>query len=152
MEFVYDRTQADVDRAKELNEKYIQGTISEAEKMEWSEGLKGALNINDINRVESNTEEIGEKVAAFTTVKTWQSGDIPSKTDYKRIIQNVKTIRESYAALSDTPDTPEQPLNTFEKWNDIERILHDVNYVYERVKQAGYYCGENYCGEEIGVI
>lgn len=32
MEWVYDRTQADVERAKVLNDKYAAGTISEEEK------------------------------------------------------------------------------------------------------------------------
>ena len=54
MEWVYDRTQADVERVKVLNDKYAAGTISEEEKMEWAAGMKGALNVADLNRIESN--------------------------------------------------------------------------------------------------
>lgn len=48
---ITDRVQADVDRVKELKEKYLSGTITEEEKQEWDNGLKGAYNNTDMNRV-----------------------------------------------------------------------------------------------------
>ena len=39
MEWIYDRTQADVDRVSLLNQKYATGAISEEEKKEWDELL-----------------------------------------------------------------------------------------------------------------
>jgi len=43
------------------------------------------------------------------------------------------------------------PLVTYQKWNAIERILHDVKYVYDRVMDSYYYCGDEiYAGEGIG--
>lgn len=38
MEWIYDRTQADVDRVSLLNQKYATGAISEEEKKEWDAG------------------------------------------------------------------------------------------------------------------
>ena len=67
MEWVYDRTQADVERVKVLNDKYAAGTISEEEKMEWAAGMKGALNVADLNRIESNIREIAETLQSLAS-------------------------------------------------------------------------------------
>lgn len=155
--FVYDRTQEDVDRVKELNGKYLAGTVTEEEKQEWGIGingklgLKGAFNLADIRRNENNCKIIGELVAATVIAKEWGYGDIPRISDYARIRENVRRIREAFLVHSGTPEVPDQPLNTYQKWNDIEKILHDVYYIYVRLKNSYYYCGnEMYAGEGIG--
>lgn len=155
--FVYDRTQADVDRVKYLNEQYLKRTITEDEKQEWNTGingkfgLKGAFNLSDIKRNENNCKIIGELVSAPVIIKEWNYGDIPRVSDYSRIRENVQKIRSSFITYFDTPDVPAHPLNTYQKWNDIERILHDVYYIYVRLKNSYYYCGtEMYAGEGIG--
>lgn len=81
MELITDRTQADVNRAKELNKKVydafasivaaavdadtliepmavIEATLSEEEFAEWKAGLKGAYNYTDLNRVGAAVDEI----------------------------------------------------------------------------------------------
>lgn len=157
LDFVCDRTQADVDRVKELNARYLDGTITEDERREWStgingvRGLKGAFNLADIQRIEGNVLIIGGLVAATVNASEWKYGDIPRAGDYARIRENVQKIRGSQMVLSVTPEVPAQPLNTFQKWNDIEKILHDVYYVYTRLQESYYYCGtEMYAGEGIG--
>lgn len=157
--FVYDRTQFDVDLVKDLNQKYIDGTITEEEKKKWNigihgkVGLKGAFNLCDMNRNENNCKIIGNLVSASVETKEWEYGDIPRVSDYQRIVDNVQKIRDAYATLSNTPATPVRPLNTYKKWNDIERILHDVFYVYTRSQNNFNYCGaEMYAGEGIGDI
>ena len=158
-EFVYDRSQIDVDRVKELNFKYLNRTITEEEKQEWNTGidgnagLKGAFTISDIKRIEYNCELIGELLAVEVPVKSWKYGDIPRESDYRRILVNVQNIRDAYIVYSDTPQVPEQPLNSYQKWNDIERILHDVYTIYINIQNSYYYCGsEIYAGEGIGII
>lgn len=153
MEWIYDRTQEDVDRVIELNSKYINGTISEDEKIEWSGGMKGALNASDLNRIEENTAIIAELVATVVFTKSWISSDIPRKSDYERIRDNVQKVRDAWFVLSNTPNTPMHPLNTYKKWNEIEQILHDMYYIYERQQNNYYYCGtEIYAGEGNGDI
>lgn len=148
---VFDRTAEDVKRVLELNQKYISGTITEDEKNEWLAGLKGALNIEDLNRVERNCDIVANKIAVVVNTKNWVKNNIPRVSDYQRILENVETIRSSYAVLNTTPETPFQPLNTFQKWNDIEHILFDVDSIYTRTMDAFAYCGtEIYSGEEIG--
>ena len=51
--FVYDRTQDDVDEIKRLLSigwKYM----TDIEKADWMHGMKGALNLSDIKRIENN--------------------------------------------------------------------------------------------------
>ena len=130
MEFVYDRSAQDV----------LQMT------------KKGVLNADDINRIENNTWDIADKIAVPVTVKSWSVGGLPRVSDYKRIRDNVERIRQGYGIRSDTPVTPEQPLNTYQKWNDIERILFDVNDLYDRTENARAYCGEIFAGEGVGIL
>lgn len=157
--FVYDRTQEDVDRVKYLNEQYLKGNITEDEKREWNigingkVGLKGAFNLSDIKRNENNCKIIGELVAAPVIIKEWDYGNIPRVSDYARIRENVQKICSAFITYSDTPKVPDQPLNTYQKWNDVERILHDVYYIYVKIKNSYYYCAtEIYAGEGIGDI
>lgn len=153
MEFVYDRTQADVDRVTELNRKYIIGTITAEEKAEWAVGIKGALNLADVNRVESNMMAIAAEIAASVSTKTWSTEVALRESDYTRILSNLGTIRAGYGIMSDTPLVPEHPVNTFQKWNDIEKILYDVHYVYTHVQMDRFYCGSDvFAGEGIGVL
>lgn len=157
--FVYDRTQEDVDRVKYLNEKYLAGDITKEEKEEWDTGineklgLKGAFNLSDIRRNENNCKIIGDILNVSVEIKNWSYGDIPRENDYARIRENVRKIRDAFMVYTGTPEIPAQPLNTYQKWNDIERILHDVYYIYVAQKNSYYYCGEElFAGEGIGDI
>lgn len=153
MEFVYDRTEADVMRGKELNARMLAGTATEKEAEEWAAGMKGALNVADLNRIEGNCRMIGDKIAVPVTVKSWIRTDFPRISDYARIRKNVDGIRKGYGIMSDTPPVPAQPLNTYQKWNDIEKILHDVDYVFTQVQNDRFYCGmEVYAGEGVGLL
>lgn len=129
--FVYDRTQEDVDNKRP----------------------KAYLNARDLERTESNTELIADYIGVPVRIrKDWKAGDLPRSSDYLRIRDNVEKIRSGYAIRADTPETPAQPLNTYQKWNDIEHILHDVFWIYMNNKNNIEYCGELSAGEKIGVI
>lgn len=151
---IFDRTQTDVDRVNELNQKWISRTITETEREEWHSDLKGALNASDLNRIESNIKELSGYLNVFVQARTdWMETDFPRLEDYNRILDNLSKLRSVWAVLSTTPATPELPLNTYKKWNDIEHIINDLYSVYERTEAALYYCdGELYAGEEMGVI
>lgn len=158
MFFVYDRNILDISEAKELTEK-IQTTgfssLTENEKQKWQSGLKGTLNYTDLNRIEGNSLELAQMVGVSVDApKTnWTMTDIPTQRDFKRIRDNVQKIRSSNYVYSDTPVTPELPLNRYEKINDIEKILFDVYDMYTRNMSAIYYVGEIWDeDEEIGVI
>lgn len=130
-EFIFDRTQEDVD----------------------NRARKALIKPDDLNRIDKNTALVGGLVATTVSVKTdWQMGGLPRASDYERIRQNTAKIREAYGTYRDTPQVPERPYTHYAKWNAIERILHDVFYLYARNIKSKIYCGEIACGEEIGVI
>ena len=130
MEFVYDRSAQDVlHRTK-----------------------KGILNAEDLSRIEGNTETIAGKIAVPVIVKSWSIGGLPKTSDYGRILGNIGRIRSGYGVRSDTPEVPQQPMNTYQKWNDVEKILFDVNDIYERTEKARAYCGEYFAGEGVGIL
>lgn len=114
---------------------------------------KGFINASDMERVETTTELIAGYIAVPVTVKkNWKTGDLPRVSDFKRIRDNVEKIRSGYVIRADTPETPVQPLNTWQKWNDLEQILYDIFWIYFNNLNNKDYCGEISAGEEIGVI
>jgi hypothetical protein len=62
--WITDRTQADIDRVKEIAVKARTGTWTEEEQQEWAAGMKGALNYTDYNRIESGIKELAGIVGA----------------------------------------------------------------------------------------
>lgn len=132
LDFVYDRTKDDIEKRTQ----------------------KAFINASDLNRIEKNTEVIGQRISAPVSVRAdWEIGGLPRHSDYQRIKENTRMIRAGYLVHDDTPAVPERPYNTFQKWNDIEKILYDVFSIY--VKNFGnvIYCGDGFsCGDEIGVI
>lgn len=129
--FVYDRSQKDIENRT----------------------AKAYLNANDLNRIEKDTELIAEYLHVNVEVRTWNTSNLPRASDFKRILDNVKKLLAVYAVREDTPKLPEQPLNTYQKWNDIEHILHDLFWIYIGNLNNICYCGEEIsCGEGIGVI
>lgn len=61
---ITDRTQRDVDRVNDLNTKGWLG-MTDAEREEWSGGLKGSYNALDLNRVTSAMEYLVDRLKGF---------------------------------------------------------------------------------------
>ena len=63
---IFDRTQADVDRAAYLIGKIQRReTLTEAEQAEYFAGLRGCYNITDLNRVEAKVRELAEVLRSY---------------------------------------------------------------------------------------
>ena len=63
---IFDRTQADTDRAAYLIGKIQRGeTLTEAEQAEYFAGLRGCYNITDLNRVEAKVRELAETLRSY---------------------------------------------------------------------------------------
>lgn len=154
IEPITDRNLMDVNIAKEFISK-IQtsgySSLTDSEKTQWESGLKGFLNYTDLNRIESNSAELAELVGvSIISPKTnWTMEDVPTRQDFQRIRDNVQRIRASNYVHSDTPVTPELPLNRYEKINDIEKILFDVYDMYTRNMAAIYYIDELYDEDDL---
>lgn len=134
MDFIFDRNILDVTRAKELRKKAVEigySSFTEEEKAEWDNGLKGALNYTDLNRIEGNCGELSELLGMEITTKTgWTLQDIPTVQEFNRIRGNIELLKTSAYTPYNVPDTPEAPLNTYQKINDIEKILYDIYTTY----------------------
>lgn len=152
MEFVFDRTEEDVRLAHGM--KYKRYTnLTDPEKAQWNAGLKGAINAADLNRIENNMKAIASEIIVPVSTRSWGRTDIPRHSDYARLLSNLTKIRAGYGLMSDTPPVPAHPLNTFQKWNDIEKILYGVHYVFTHSTEDVYYCDtEVYTGEGVGII
>lgn len=152
---ITDRNLLDITTAKEIISK-IQSkgfsSLTEYEKQQWSNGLKGALNFNDMNRIEGNILEISQIVGAeiVEPFTEWSMETLPTLKDFERIRHNTELIREK-ASVSNTPYVPELPLNRYDKINDIEKILFDA-YLIASPEVPQYYIDEIYIDEEIGDI
>ena len=145
---VTDRTLKDVERVKELLEKGYKYFTPE-EKTEWSGDLKGALNTSDLVRIQNNIQLLSD-VFELDVIAD-DIPELPDETFYDQMIVNVESIRNAYCIYEETPRTPEAPLNTYSKWNDIEKILLDVYQIL--LSNFNYYCGnEIYAGDETGLL
>lgn len=148
MEPVTDRAQSDVERIRELLEKGWQH-FNESEKAEWYAGMKGALNASDLVRIQNNIQLLSDVLEIGLTVS--EVPELPTQNFYRQIIRNTESIRNAYCIHKTTPEVPEEPLNTYQKWNDIEKILADVYMIL--LNNFYYYCGnEIYSGEDTGLL
>jgi hypothetical protein len=110
--------------------------------------MRGALNVSDLSRIQNNIQILIDVLEINTTV-----AEIPEfiNTSFlDNIIKNVELIRKAYMIYTHTPKTPSHPLNTFSKWNDLEKILDDVYTILN--SNFHYHCGDIYAGESIGLL
>ncbi len=144
MDLITDRTQADVERARALNAKGWDA-MTDAERAEWSAGLKGAYNCTDLNRVESAVAELAAQLGVAVEVKTdWTAADVPRNADLERYLGNIRVLKEQTGGLPGTPSVPAgmDGLN-WASANAIEQILLDL----ERLISTYFRCGTVFCGE-----
>lgn len=155
---VFDRTQSDVDALVSIMQKAnAQGfdSLTQAELDFIKTAQKGAYNAADVNRVVSAYNTLVADLAAEGYPVTL-AGTIPTKaasgllldTEGEVYLQNVEIIRSALPVFDDTPPTPTTMNNlTFQKANDIEKILYDVSVAIQNMIDAYFYSGELYCGE-----
>lgn len=133
---IFDRTQADVDRVKELNAKAMAGTLTSAERTEWASNMKGAYNSSDVNRVCKAVRYISDKLTGFpgeleayrlskevyqnpaltvpynpsdiiVSPKTdWAMTDYMNETAMNTYISDIATLREVLELPGGTPEAP----------------------------------------------
>lgn len=138
---IYDRTQADVDAAKQqLREWRISGgTIVD---------LKGCFNISDLNRIEQNTEFLKDLLNSrgyqivITTKYDWKYSDIPLKADISRVINNIDAIHKAFP-ITDFVDLPET-ISNYETVNLLEKALAKLYYYVDFI--INHYCDTFHSG------
>lgn len=122
MEFITDRTQADVDRCKVLAAKGW-NNMTDSEKAEWyGAAMRGAYNYSDLNRVEAAVAELSEFLELGLTTKTdWGKWENPNASHMSRYISNLQTIKDRYLSSVQIPAAMNS-LN-YESANNIEKML-----------------------------
>lgn len=152
---ITDRTQADVNRADELEEKGF-SEFTESEKAEWMAGMKGYYNATDLNRVGKAVLYLKDRldteyadldkyrelleVAYDDSVdlpyrpenihvnpKTdYTASDVPTKTGAEQYIADIKTIRYALPIVAPSiPDTLDDL--DYVDANNIENTLETVD-------------------------
>lgn len=152
---IYDRTDSDVQRVHEINNKIVNeglSALTPAEMSEYTAGMKGAYNYTDLNR-------IGEAIAYIATLfsllgesmdvapKTdWNRNDVPSKTQMNRLLLDLTALSRQAKVTSPIVPTSLDKI-TRETANDIEKILF---LAHENIYQSSIdqnYTGIYYSGE-----
>ena len=136
---IFDRTQADVDRVNYLREVILNHENTEEEWAEYQSDLKGALNYSDLERIEKNLNTLATLIGLH--LHSMARDPIPRIPYFTNLWKNVKLIRESPYHFYNTPPVPDMPLNTYQKINDIERILWDAYIMFINNQKAYYYAG-----------
>lgn len=152
LQLITDRTESDVERVKELNDRGFTDWTDE-EVTEFLNGLKGAYNASDLNRVESAVSYVFNRFAEdgynypVPVVKnTWQISEFMDSEEAGRYLQNIRDLRAR--VTYPMPEVPENMENfTFDKANDLERILELLDECITLIEQSFFYSGELYGGE-----
>lgn len=152
---ITDRTATDVAIVKQLAAKGFDN-MTAAEQTQWLDGLKGAYNATDLNRVESAVLYLSNALGALptaisdyaaskgvawdsiynvpydptaytvTTKTDWRHTDIPLPSDMVRYLANIVLLRS--ALNFNTVDLPPDMDNlTYTEANAIERVLFDLD-------------------------
>lgn len=179
---IYDRTQGEVNRLIALIKKGWAG-MSDEEKSEYLTS-RGAYNATDLNRVEAAVKYVADylnglqdvlnaygeaadvapdeifnvpyETLELDTVTTWASGDIPTKSEMERYLDNVNKLTDAVKIEKDLPESMEKL--TWQGANEIERSIKaewEAGHVEEaRIKtlmdktaEAWFYCGDVFGGE-----
>lgn len=145
IELVTDRTQAHVDKLKELKAKGWEN-LTDEEKAQWyGEAAKGAYNHTDLNRVESVVAELAEDLGIELTIKNdWSVWNLPAYSDMMRYFGNVETVKNAVWGGANLPAVPQHASGmTYEDANTIENIL----LITRRRVESSPRCGEIFCSE-----
>lgn len=103
---------------------------------------KGYLNYTDMNRIEGNIEFIAELMGVNVITKSWNVLTLPTSADFTRIISNIRKLEDSinFTAYKDSPN---HPINTFNKINLIESLIASIKGDYDLILGNWMYCGDS---------
>ena len=148
---IVNRTQEDVEKAISIIREKVQAfqplTDDDLSVLE-----KGCVTVQTLNRIEGKTKEMFDVlsgmlyVAGHIETTSWSFGQIFSELDFKRIIQNIDKIRKSFLVYKTTPQTPSVGFD-YMIFNDMEKILLDLEAYVNDVRDNYRMCGVAVCGD-----
>ncbi len=108
-----------------------------------------------MNRVENAVKSISERLVEngylstpLSTKTDWSGLSVPTRADMERYLGNVATLRGLVPIYPTTPAAPtiSQRFN-YERANDIEKILLDLDDIITKIPHSWHRAGELYSGE-----
>lgn len=150
---ITDRTSEDVDRAIYLISQWNNGLITDDEMTEYFGELKGFYNTSDLNRVGSAMNYINDRLTecgyniTIESRNDWKMNEYFTPSDFNTYLSDIDEIRSALATLPTTPQTPTLDRFDYQKANDIERILLDVDFLITQTMNNWFYSGEISSGE-----
>lgn len=119
---VFDRTSEDVAKVLEY-EGVGWHYLTLEQKQEWINRLKGALNCEDLNRIENNCRHLALSLKIEgLAFKNWRLIDIFEFVNQQRIQGNLLKLKNMFIFPED-PGTFPTPYNSYQKINEIEKFL-----------------------------
>jgi hypothetical protein len=130
-----------------------------------SENNKGALNYQDLNRIEGNHKELMKWLASSgyylprsyrdykefngKTYTDWQEENIPWLSEINRIRANYTALVRLFLVGLDLPVFAESDYLDWQEVNDWERVAAVGKEMTENMKQEYIPCGTINCGGDI---
>ena len=135
--------------------------------------LKGMRNASDLNRISDNLRHLrewlvglGYTIPEITSRNDWGTitwgaeNDIPTHTDNGSLFPresdianfkiDVAAIRATGIVSPQTPLTPDLPYTHYQKLNDVEKIIFDIEAALRRAEQIAYNAGAFYARSGVG--
>lgn len=117
---------------------------------------KGVHNATDLNRVESWCRYLADELTSYgysitiTTKTNWTMQDRRSQSQMERIRTNIKVIMDGFTFLTSIYSNAEN--FDYLKANNWEKILFELNKLYEGMKAEFLYSDTFYSGESEGLF
>jgi hypothetical protein len=93
---------------------------------------KAYIAYTDLNRLEDACAYLAECIGVSIQTKKWEMEDFRTASEMKRLLNNIKKIRDAFFTKDSTPDTPSViTFSNIYQANDIEQILKDIGDMYD---------------------
>jgi hypothetical protein len=97
--------------------------------------LKGCFNLLDLNRIEENISFLAEKMESFAYSpnihgKRWNRDDMPNQNDMSRIVENIRSLIDSFYSPNNPPSLPTTMLS-YSDINAIEENLYLIKQLLD---------------------
>lgn len=156
LQLITDRTQADVEEAKRIRNKLLEGKpLTEEESAAYLAGMRGAYNASDMNRVGNAVQYIAGRLAAerygvYVNPRIgWTMNDLVRQADWNAYLDDVRHLRGILTLLPTTPEITDAMYDGigYIEANHIEQILVDLDMLITRMIAGYIYSGEVFAGE-----
>lgn len=112
---------------------------------------KAYYNFEDLNRVEAWCEYLAEILNKYSYLvdievkKDWSMSQFPTHSELERIRVNINRLKQAYFSFTQIPENLEYM--TWQKANDIEKILYEIDKILKHMENNFIYSGVANCGQ-----